>query len=133
MYSSPARLRNDSPLLRLLAQLLLRTQCSSSLNCLVICGAGEHLYEAKAIGEDHRGSLDAGVTTGSFWSESMFSISFDTALLLIFDWVTPLQEKAESILISVSRKCCILFSHLLLPRWCLAQSLGRAVTRLSAT
>lgn len=48
MYSSPAGLRNDILcLLRLLAQLLLRTQCSHNLNCPVIYGAGEHQQEAK--------------------------------------------------------------------------------------
>lgn len=53
-------------LLRLLAKLVLRTQCSSNLNCLVIYGTSEHLKEAKATGEDYQGSLDAGITIGNF-------------------------------------------------------------------
>lgn len=72
-------------LLRLLAQLLLRTQCSSSLNCLVIYGTGEYLKEVKAIGEEYQGSLGAGIIIGNFSPESIFIIRFDTALLLIYD------------------------------------------------
>lgn len=69
MYSSPAKLQNDIPclcLLRLFAQLLLGAQSSSSLNCLVFYGTGEHLEEAKAVSEDYQGHVDAGVTIGNF-------------------------------------------------------------------
>lgn len=121
MYSFPARLRNDILcLLRLSAQLLLRTRCNHNLNCLVIYGAGEHQQEAKAIGAEYWASSDTGAAINKFCSEWIFW-HFDSAqqkrLLTIFEQVTPLQEKAGSISIPVSRKCCVLFSHLLLPQW----------------